>query len=210
VHWPKIDVPASLIFAKGFDHMEAQANHVFDRLNHLRRCVIFFDEFEEFFVSRVPEHGLETSDHSYKMRTIAAFTSAMLPRLQQLHDQQRCIITKAADQLGVSQPAISKVIADLECAFGVRLLDRGRNGVAPTNYGDALLKRSLVAFDELRQSVRDIEFLADPTKGDVKLQCHESIAATFLPHIIRQFSAIYPHVVLHVCMKRISRSTASS
>jgi DNA-binding transcriptional LysR family regulator len=107
-------------------------------------------------------------------------------------------MAKAAEQLGVSQPAISKVIADLEFAFGVRLLDRGRNGVAPTRYGDALLKRSLAAFDELKQSVRDIEFLANPTKGDVKLQCHESIAATILPHIIRRFSAIYPHVVLQV------------
>jgi len=98
IHWPKIAVPASLIFAKGFDQIEAQANEVFDRLNHLRRCVIFFDEFEEFFVSRKPEQGQETLDTSYKMRTIAAFTtSAMLPRLQQLHDQRRCLIFLATN-----------------------------------------------------------------------------------------------------------------
>jgi hypothetical protein len=109
IHWPKIAVPASLIFAKGFDQIEAQANNVFDRLNHLRRCVIFFDEFEEFFVSRKPEQGLETSDTSYKMRTIAAFTtSAMLPRLQQLHDQQRCLIFLATNHSEKMDSAIKR------------------------------------------------------------------------------------------------------
>jgi ATPase family associated with various cellular activities (AAA) len=109
IHWPKIAVPASLIFAKGFDQIEAQANEVFDRLNHLRRCVIFFDEFEEFFVSRKPEQGLETSDTSYKMRTIAAFTtSAMLPRLQQLHDKQRCLIFLATNHPEKMDAAIKR------------------------------------------------------------------------------------------------------
>src|SRR5882757_5462976 len=76
-------------------------------------------------------------------------------------------MAKAAVQLGVSQPAVSKVVADLEHALGVRLLDRNRRGVEPTIYGQALLKRGLVAFDELKQSVRDIEFLADSTQGEV-------------------------------------------
>jgi DNA-binding transcriptional LysR family regulator len=107
-------------------------------------------------------------------------------------------MAKAAEQLGISQPAMSKVVADLESAFGVRLLDRGRKGVEPTSYGAALLRRSVAAFDELRQSVRDIEFLSDPAKGEVKVQCHESFAATILPQIIRRFSALYPNVVIHV------------
>ena len=123
-------------------------------------------------------------------------------RLRDLHaffTVTRCgSMAKAAEQLGVSQPAISKVIADLEYVFGVRLLDRGRNGVEPTIYGDALLKRGVAAFDELKQSVRDIEFLSDPRSGEVKLQCHDTVAATILPNVARQFAAIYPHVVLHV------------
>jgi molybdenum-dependent DNA-binding transcriptional regulator ModE len=64
-------------------------------------------------------------------------------------------MAKAAEQLGVSQPAISKVIGDLEHALGVRLLDRSRRGVEPTIYGNALLKRGLIAFDELKQSIKD-------------------------------------------------------
>src|SRR5262245_11336614 len=71
---------------------------------------------------------------------------------------QRGSMGKAAQQLGISQPAVSEVIADLEHALGVRLLDRSPLGIEPTIYGSALLKRSLTVFDELKQSVTDIEF----------------------------------------------------
>jgi molybdenum-dependent DNA-binding transcriptional regulator ModE len=80
---------------------------------------------------------------------------------------QRGSMAKAAQQLGVSQPAVSEVIAGLEHALGVRLLDRSAHGIEPTIYGDALLRRSVAVFDELNQGVRDIEFLSDPTIGDV-------------------------------------------
>jgi DNA-binding transcriptional LysR family regulator len=108
-------------------------------------------------------------------------------------------MAKAAVQLGVSQPAVSKVVADLEHALGVRLLDRNRRGVEPTIYGQALLKRGLVAFDELKQSVRDIEFLASSAQGEVRIQCTESAAATtILPQLVGRFSKTYPRVALHV------------
>jgi DNA-binding transcriptional LysR family regulator len=77
-------------------------------------------------------------------------------------------MAKAAQQLNVTQPAVSKAIGDLEHTLGVRLLDRRPQGVEPTMYGRALLKRSNAVFDELKQSVRDIEFLADPTVGQVR------------------------------------------
>jgi DNA-binding transcriptional LysR family regulator len=63
------------------------------------------------------------------------------------------------------QPAISRVIATLEHALGVRLLDRNRRGVTPTEYGRALLNRCVTVFDELRQGVKNIEHLADATAG---------------------------------------------
>src|SRR5215213_12006737 len=68
---------------------------------------------------------------------------------------------KAAECLAISQPVVSKAIADMEHALGVRLLDRSQRGVEPTPYGRALLDRGLNAFDELKQAVRHIEFLAD-------------------------------------------------
>jgi DNA-binding transcriptional LysR family regulator len=107
-------------------------------------------------------------------------------------------MAKAAVQLGVSQPAVSKVIADLEHALGVRLLDRSPHGVEPTVFGQALLKRGLAAFDELKQGIRDIEFLADPASGEVRIGCPGSIASTLMARIVEQFTQKYPRVLLHV------------
>ena len=58
---------------------------------------------------------------------------------------------KAAQRLNLFQPAVSKSIADLEQALGVRLLDRSRRGVEPTQYGLALARRGAAAFDELKR-----------------------------------------------------------
>src|SRR5262245_29329671 len=71
-------------------------------------------------------------------------------------------MAKAAKSLAVSQPVVSKVIADLEHALGVRLVDRDRHGAETTIYGDALLKRGVAAFDELRLGIKDIDFLTNP------------------------------------------------
>jgi DNA-binding transcriptional LysR family regulator len=111
---------------------------------------------------------------------------------------QRGSMAKAAQHLNVTQPAVSKAISDLEHALGVRLLDRRPQGVEPTMYGRALLKRSNAVFDELKQSIRDIEFLADPTVGEVRFACQDSIAATVLPQIMERFSHQYPGVAVHV------------
>src|SRR3569833_110653 len=93
-------------------------------------------------------------------------------RLRDLHVLSTVVqcdsMAKAAAQLGVSQPSVSELIADLEYALNVRLLDRCSHGVEPTMYANALLKRSRTAFDELKQAIRDIEFLADPTVGDLR------------------------------------------
>ena len=107
-------------------------------------------------------------------------------------------MAKAAMELGVAPPTVSEVIADLERALGVRLLERGPKGAEPTLYGSALLRRGTAAFDELKQGVRDIEFLSDPSVGEVHLGCDESIAAATLPRIVERFARQYPSVVLNV------------
>src|SRR5215468_10616289 len=107
-------------------------------------------------------------------------------------------MAKAAQQLSVTQPAVSKAIGDLEHTLGVRLLDRRPQGIEPTMYGRALLKRSNAVFDELQQSVRDIEFLADPTVGEVRFACQDSVAAAILPPIMTRFSHQYPRVTVRV------------
>src|SRR5258708_5611701 len=111
---------------------------------------------------------------------------------------QRGSMARAARQLNVTQPAVSKVIADLEHTLGVRILDRRPQGVEPTAYGRALLKRGTVVFDELRQTVRDIDFLADPTVGEVQIGCLGTLTAVLLQPVILRFHQQYPRVVVRV------------
>jgi DNA-binding transcriptional LysR family regulator len=107
-------------------------------------------------------------------------------------------MAKAATLLGVSQPVVSQAITDLEVAIGVRLLDRNSRGVEPTLYGRTLLRSGKLAFDDLRQGIREIEYLADPEAGDIRIGCPESISAGLLPPVIEQLSRRYPRMVFRI------------
>jgi DNA-binding transcriptional LysR family regulator len=107
-------------------------------------------------------------------------------------------MAKAAVELGVSQPAVSGVVADLEHAFGARLFDRSSAGVEPTVYGRALLKRGLAAFDELKLGIRDINFLADPARGEVRIGCPDSIAGAILAPVVQAICRDYPGMTLTI------------
>jgi DNA-binding transcriptional LysR family regulator len=105
---------------------------------------------------------------------------------------------KAAAQLAVSQPAISKAITDLERVLGVRLLDRSPQGVEPTIYGSALLKWSVSVFDDLKQGVDEIDFLADPAAGELRVGTSEVMIAALVPTVIDRLSRQYPRMVFSV------------
>lgn len=107
-------------------------------------------------------------------------------------------MAKAAEHLGVSQPVVSKAIAELEQMVGVRLLDRGAYGVEPTLYGRALLKRSVGIFDDLRASVSELEFLADPTAGELRIGCEENLATGLFPTLIDRLVRRYPRLVFEM------------
>lgn len=107
-------------------------------------------------------------------------------------------MAKAGLKLGVSTPSVSEVIATLEHSVGVRLLDRSSKGVTVTPYGEAFLARVRGVFDELRQGLRDIEFIGDPGAGELTIGCPESITAGFLLPVLQRHTAIYPHVRFHV------------
>jgi DNA-binding transcriptional LysR family regulator len=119
-------------------------------------------------------------------------------RLRDLHVLltvvQRGSMAKAAQHLSITQPAVSKSIADLEHALGVRLLDRGPQGVEPTPYGKALVRRGLTVFDELRQGIGEIESMAEPRVGQVRVGCPETLAATLLPPVVERLSKQHPGI----------------
>jgi DNA-binding transcriptional LysR family regulator len=123
-------------------------------------------------------------------------------KLQDLHVlmtvMQSGSMRKAARSLNITQPAISRSIAELEHALGVRLLERHRQGIEATEYGRALLHCGVAVFDELRQGVKNIEFLADPTTGEVRIGNTLTSASSFIAAVIDRLSRRHPRIVFDV------------
>ena len=109
-------------------------------------------------------------------------------------------MAKAAEHLAISQPVVSKAIAELEQVVGVRLFDRVPHGVEPTVHGLALLKRSTAIFDDLRTSVSELEFLSDPSAGELRIGCEETLATGLLPRLIDQLTQKYPRIIFDVAL----------
>jgi DNA-binding transcriptional LysR family regulator len=123
-------------------------------------------------------------------------------KLQDLHVlmtvAQAGSMGKAARILNTTQPNVSRAIGDLEYALGVRLLDRHRQGVEPTECGRALLSCGTAVFDDLRQGVKRIEFLADPTAGEVRIGSTAFLAASFVSALIDKLSRRHPRIAFQL------------
>ncbi len=119
-------------------------------------------------------------------------------RLHDLHVLMAVVeagsMNKAASLLNTGQSAISRSIADLEHAIGVPLLDRSPRGIATTEYGRALLSGGTAMFDELRQAVQQIEFLADPHAGKIRIGTTIPLATSFVDAVIDRISRQYPRI----------------
>ena len=103
-------------------------------------------------------------------------------------------ISKAAEQLNSSQPSVSKAISNLERMLGQRLIERDRRGIELTRYGEALFRCSLAVFDELRKGAAEMEFLSDPTVGEVRIGCTEMASAGIVSAVIIRLARKYPRI----------------
>jgi DNA-binding transcriptional LysR family regulator len=63
----------------------------------------------------------------------------------------------AAETLNLTQPAVSKMLHEIEQAFGVRLFNRGRRGVEPNAFGRSVIHRALVVMSELAHSIDEVQ-----------------------------------------------------
>jgi DNA-binding transcriptional LysR family regulator len=106
-------------------------------------------------------------------------------------------LARAGLRLGVSQPAVSQVIADLEHSLKVKLFDRNTRGVEPTLYAKVLVARGRAAFDELRQGVRDIESLSDPGAGEIRIGSHDFLMAGLIATIVDRMGRESPRIAFH-------------
>jgi DNA-binding transcriptional LysR family regulator len=118
-------------------------------------------------------------------------------KLRDLHVLQAAVeagsMMKAATDLAITQPAVSYAIGEIEHALGVPLLDRTSQGVTPTVYGRALLARSAVVFNELRLGINEINSLADPAVGEVRIGTTPPMSAV-ASAVLNRMIPVYPRM----------------
>ena len=131
-------------------------------------------------------------------------------KLRELHVlmavAQHGSMARAARDLAISQPVVSKTVAELERTLGLKLLDRTRDGIEPTLYGRALLGRAVIIFDELRHSIEELTFLSDPTIGELRIGCTDATMAGILPILISQLHHSHPGLIFRLTQGVSGRS----
>lgn len=102
--------------------------------------------------------------------------------------------TKAAHILSISQPALSRAIANLEEDMGVKLFEKRGRGVELNIYGKILLEHLNVAFDEINLAEKQISTLVSPVKGNIRIAFTYTLGVSFVPYLIRDFNKKNPQV----------------
>lgn len=122
-------------------------------------------------------------------------TTLDVSRLRQLAQVVRDrSFSKAADSMGISQPALSKSIRSLERALGVKLLERGRFGASPTAFGLALVRHADAIDAELRSAVQEVDALRTARVGHTCIGCGPSEATRLLPIALNRLRVRAPGV----------------
>ena len=102
--------------------------------------------------------------------------------------------TKAAEALGYSQSGISRMIADLEREWGVRLLERDRGGVRLTSEGYELTPAIQAVCDEYGRLQARVDAMSGLESGLIRIGTVTSVATHWLPSIVKRFREDYPNI----------------
>ena len=103
----------------------------------------------------------------------------------------------AAEQLHMSQPALTLAIQQLESELGCQLLVRTKRGVSLTRFGLALLPRASLIVSESVRVQEEMAQMRGDWVGRVRLASSPALALAVLPQALRPFMAKYPNVHLH-------------
>src|SRR5213083_3825278 len=106
--------------------------------------------------------------------------------------------SRAAAELGVTQPAVSMQVRQLEDALGLPLLERVGKRAFPTRAGEILLAHAARAFHELDAGVEHVQELRGVVAGRVRLGTSASISIYLLPQALGRFRARFPAIDLVV------------
>lgn len=106
--------------------------------------------------------------------------------------------TRAAEQLYISQPALSKMIKKLEAELGVSLFDVRPSGVNLTDYGQELYRRALPLIAEFDSLTNFVEELQTTPTGKLRVGVTPMIATLFMVDIVTEFSRVWPEIELQI------------
>mgnify|MGYP001945390958 FL=1 len=104
---------------------------------------------------------------------------------------------RAADQLAITQPAISKTLRELEELLGQRLFERNNTGVALTAAGDVFLQYAGPSVNALREGMQAVQGL-QPKAQEVRIGALSTVESDFLPEVLLRAHQRYPDLLVHV------------
>ncbi|HLR51836.1 MAG TPA: LysR family transcriptional regulator [Candidatus Avamphibacillus sp.] len=107
-------------------------------------------------------------------------------------------ITKTAEYLRISQPAITYRLNKLEEAFGVKIAYRGHRGIALTPQGEFLADYSTRMLKELQQTRESVLNFENKVQGTLRISASSIFSRYKLPAILSEFNEKYPLVEFHV------------
>ncbi|WP_437615018.1 LysR family transcriptional regulator [Erwinia sp. V71] len=107
-------------------------------------------------------------------------------------------IRAASRVSGISQPALSKAIQELEEVLGARLFIRQQQGVVLTDIGHNFYKHASLVLEELRVAQEDVQQRLGLAGGRVNIGVGSSVARTVMPRVVTQFHREYPNVQLRI------------
>ncbi|MBU8710103.1 LysR family transcriptional regulator [Bacillus subtilis] len=103
-------------------------------------------------------------------------------------------VTKAAETLSITQPALSRSIVRLENQLGVPLFDRQGRSIKLNKNGERFLKRVDSIIKEFTEGKEEIQSLLKPDQGEVSLGFLHTLGTTIVPNLIGAFKNQYPNV----------------
>ena len=107
-------------------------------------------------------------------------------------------ITKAAEKLYVSQPAITKSIKNLESSLGGKLFVRTKKGVILTEEGKILYDYIKNAFNEITNAENKFNSLINLEEGKIRIGASTTISKNFLMPFIKNFHMLYPDIDISI------------
>ncbi len=107
-------------------------------------------------------------------------------------------LARAAEQLHITQPVVTRGLQDLEAVLGVPLFERSAQGAVPTIYGTAFIEHARGVIAQIRQAGRALGDLAAADAGTVTVGTHLAGSNVLLPLAIARLKAAHPGVTVIV------------